>query len=184
MPSRSSLCLALALGTAVLTPHAFAATSGEISGPAVGQPAPAFKLEDQAGHWRSLDQYRHGWLVLYFYPKDFTPGCTSEVCTFRDDVAHLRQAGASVVGVSLDGSQSHAQFAAKYHVPFPLLADVGGKVATTYGVLTSRGDVQYARRETFLIDPQGRIAKIYRDVDPQKNSSQVLADLAALGKGA
>jgi len=85
-----------------------------------------------------------------------------------------------VVGVSLDGVKSHAEFAAKYHVPFPLLADSDRSVATTYGVLTSDSGVHYAKRTTFLIDPQGRIAKIYIDVDPEKNSGQVLTDLAAL----
>jgi len=118
--------------------------------------------------------------VLYFYPKDFTPGCTTEVCTFRDDVLKLRKAGADVVGVSLDDVKSHARFAGKYHVPFPLLSDADRKVAEAYGVLASRGGMHYARRTTFLIDPQGELAKVYEDVDPQKNSAQVLADLSAL----
>ena len=117
---------------------------------------------------------------MYFYPKDFTPGCTTEVCTFRDDIAKLRKAGAEVVGVSLDDVKSHAEFAKKYHVPFPLLADADRKVATDYGVLTSHLGLHYAKRTTFLIDPQGKIAKIYPDVDPEKNSAQVLSDLAAL----
>lgn len=147
------------------------------AGPQVGEAAPAFRLQDQAGHWRSPADYRGHWLVLYFYPKDFTPGCTTEVCTFRDDIAKLRQAGADVVGVSLDDVKSHAEFAEKYHVPFPLLSDADRTVATTYGVLTSRMGMHYAKRTTFLIDPQGRIAKVYTDVDPEKNSAQVLADL-------
>ena len=148
--------------------------------PQVGTVAPAFRLQDQNGHWRSPADYHGHWLVLYFYPKDFTPGCTTEVCTFRDDIVKLRQAGASVVGVSLDDAKSHADFAAKYHVPFPLLADEGGKTAAEYGVLHSMVGMHYARRTTFLIDPQGRIAKVYVDVDPKANSSQVLADLAVL----
>jgi peroxiredoxin Q/BCP len=117
---------------------------------------------------------------MYFYPKDFTGGCTTQVCTFRDDIAKLRKAGADVVGVSLDNVQSHQAFAEKYHVPFPLLSDADRKVASTYGVLTSQGSMHYAKRTTFLIDPQGKIAKVYQDVDPEKNSSQVLADLATL----
>jgi thioredoxin-dependent peroxiredoxin len=152
--------------------------------PQVGAAAPAFRLQDQDGHWRSPADYHGHWLVLYFYPKDFTPGCTTEVCTFRDDVAKLRQAGASVVGVSLDDMKSHADFAAKYHVPFPLLADTGHQAATEYGVLSSLVGMHYAKRTTFLVDPQGRIARIYTDVDPKANSSQVLADLAALKKAA
>lgn len=148
--------------------------------PHVGDAAPAFRLQDQNGHWRTPADFHGSWLVMYFYPKDFTPGCTTEVCSFRDDIATLRKAGARVVGVSLDDVASHAEFAAKYHVPFPLLADVDHQAATLYGVIASRKGLHYARRSTFLIDPRGRIAKVYVDVDPEKNASQVLADLAAL----
>lgn len=148
--------------------------------PEVGQPAPAFRLQDQHGKWHTPTDFHGKWLVLYFYPKDFTVGCTSEVCTFRDDIQKLRKAGAEVVGVSLDNVKSHADFAAKYHVPFPLLSDADTKVAADYGVLTSHGSMQYARRETFLIDPSGKVAKVYKDVDPEKNSGQVLSDLASL----
>ncbi len=148
--------------------------------PQVGQPAPDFRLQDQNGKWHTPADHRGRWLVLYFYPKDFTPGCTTEVCTFRDDIAKLRQAGADVLGVSLDDVKSHAEFAAKYHVPFPLLSDADSRTAQAYGVLTSKAGFKYARRTTFLIDPQGKIAKIYQDVDPEKNSAQVLADLNTL----
>lgn len=148
--------------------------------PQTGSAAPGFHLQDQDGHWHSPAEFHGRWLVLYFYPKDFTPGCTTEVCTFRDDIAKLRQAGAEVVGVSLDDVKSHAEFAAKYHVPFPLLSDADRTVATAYGVLVSSRGTHYAKRTTFLIDPQGKIAKIYRDVDPEKNSIQVLGDLGAL----
>jgi peroxiredoxin Q/BCP len=172
---RLSLLFALTLLCGLFAAPAFAADAM----PQAGDAAPAFRLQDQNGHWRSPADYRGHWLVLYFYPKDFTPGCTTEVCTFRDDVAKLRQAGASVVGVSLDDAKSHADFAAKYHVPFPLLADTDRKTAIEYGVLTSMMGKQYAKRTTFLIDPEGRIAKVYVDVDPKANSSQVLADLAA-----
>jgi len=149
-------------------------------GPQVGQQAPAFRLEDQHGKWVESSKYHGHYLVLYFYPKDFTGGCTAEVCSFRDDIAKLRKAGADVVGVSLDDVKSHAAFAAKYHVPFPLLADTNRSVATAYGVLSSEGSVRYAERTTFLIDPRGRIDKIYVDVDPEKNSGQVMSDLALL----
>ena len=148
--------------------------------PQVGETAPAFHLQDQKGHWHSPTDHRGRWLVLYFYPKDFTPGCTTEVCTFRDDVLKLHKAGADVVGISLDDVKSHAEFAAKYHVPFPLLSDADRSVATRYGVLTSKLGMHYAKRTTFLIDPAGKIAKVYPDVDPAKNSAQVLSDLATL----
>jgi thioredoxin-dependent peroxiredoxin len=148
--------------------------------PQDGQAAPEFKLQDQKGDWHTLGQYHGKWVVLYFYPKDDTPGCTTEVCTFRDDVLKLHKAGAEVLGVSLDDTKSHAQFAEKYHVPFPLLADSDQVAAKEYGVLATHLTFVYARRETFLIDPQGKIAKHYKDVDPKENSTQVLTDLAAL----
>jgi peroxiredoxin Q/BCP len=148
--------------------------------PQVGETAPTFRLQDQNGHWRSPADYHGHWLVLYFYPKDFTPGCTTEVCTFRDDIAKLRTAGADVMGVSLDDVKSHADFAKKYHVPFPLLSDASHAAATAYGVLTESKGQHYAKRTTFLIDPQGHIAKVYVDVDPEKNSAQVMKDLATL----
>jgi peroxiredoxin Q/BCP len=148
--------------------------------PAVGASAPAFRLQDQTGAWRSLSDYTGKWLVLYFYPKDDTPGCTTQVCSFRDEITRVRQAGAEVVGVSLDDVRSHEAFAAKHRVPFPLLADVDAATAQAYGVLTSRAGVRYARRDTFVIDPAGRIAKHYESVDPKENVAQVITDLAAL----
>lgn len=154
--------------------------------PAVGAAAPAFKLQDQKGQWHALEQFRGKWVVLYFYPKDDTPGCTTEVCTFRDDVLKLRKAGAEVLGVSLDDVKSHAAFAAKYHVPFPLLSDNTQATAKAYGVLSysEKMKMSYAKRETFLIDPSGKVAKHYVGVDPKENSGQVLIDLAALKNGA
>jgi thioredoxin-dependent peroxiredoxin len=154
----------------------------KLGNPQVGQVAPGFHLEDQNGHWHTPADYHGRWLVLYFYPKDFTPGCTTEVCTFRDSLIKLRQAGADVVGVSLDDVKSHVEFAAKYHVPFPLLSDNKRQVAINYGVLTSAVGLHFAKRTTFLIDPNGKIARIYRDVDPEKNSAQVLSDLSTLKK--
>jgi thioredoxin-dependent peroxiredoxin len=156
--------------------------AAEATAPTVGQTAPDFRLQDQKGDWHTLSGERGKWTVLYFYPKDFTPGCTTEVCTFRDDIIALRKAGADVFGVSLDDVKSHAEFAEKYHVPFRLLSDADSSVAKNYGVLTTHVGMSYARRETFLIDPEGRIAKQYKDVDPKENSKQVLADLAELKK--
>jgi thioredoxin-dependent peroxiredoxin len=151
--------------------------------PLAGTAAPAFTLQDQKGEWQSLAKYQGQWVVLYFYPKDFTPGCTTEVCTFRDDVAKLHKAGAEVLGVSLDDVKSHAEFADKYHVPFPLLSDGSQVTAKAYGVLgTAKTGMSYAKRETFLIDPKGKVAKRYENVDPKENSAQVLADLDALKK--
>jgi thioredoxin-dependent peroxiredoxin len=166
---------------ALLIPAAFLLAADEAaSAPQDGQAAPDFKLQDQKGQWHTLAQYRGQWVVLYFYPKDDTPGCTTEVCTFRDDVLKLHKAGAEVLGVSLDDVDSHAKFAEKYHVPFPLLADTNKSTARDYGVLATHLTFTYARRETFLVDPQGKISKHYKDVDPKENSGQVLADLDKL----
>lgn len=168
------------LGFLLLTTLAFCGVAFAEDGPADGQAAPGFKLQDQHGKTQELSQYKGKWVVLYFYPKDDTPGCTTEACTFRDDVIKLHKAGAEVLGVSLDDVKSHAAFAEKYHLPFPILSDNTQEVAKTYGVLTSKVGFQYARRETFLVDPSGVIVKHYKDVDPKENSAQVLADLAKL----
>lgn len=159
--------------------------------PSTVDPAPAGALTDfsapmTGGKTFRLDDFRGRNLILYFYPKDDTPGCTTEVCTFRDDVLKLHKAGAEVLGVSLDDIKSHAAFAEKYHVPFPLLSDNTQTTAKAYGVLTysEKMKMSYAKRETFLIDPAGKVAKHYENVDPKENSGQVLADLAALKKGA
>ncbi len=174
--------LSFPLSVAPLSARAADAPAGD--GPAVGQVAPDFRLQDQKGAWHTLAGEKGKWTVLYFYPKDFTPGCTTEVCTFRDDIVALRKAGADVFGVSLDDVKSHAEFAEKYHVPFRLLSDADQSTAKAYGVLASKVGFTYARRETFLIDPEGKVAKRYKDVDPKENSKQVLADLAELKKNA
>jgi peroxiredoxin Q/BCP len=147
----------------------------------VGDAAPGFTLMDQDGKQRALGDYHGRWVVLYFYPRDDTPGCTTEACRFRDDIHSLRELGIAILGVSLDDVASHEAFAEEYHLPFPLLSDPKGKVAKTYGSLFRLGPLRFAKRHTFIIDPQGRIAKIYRDVKPQTHSDQVIADLKALG---
>lgn len=149
-----------------------------------GDPAPDFELLDQHGQQHGLARYQGQWLVLYFYPKDDTPGCTAEACEFRDDLLVLRRMAVAVVGVSLDKVQSHAEFAAKYHLSFPLLSDRDGEVARAYGALFRLGPLRFAKRHTFLVDPAGRIARIYRKVDPKTHSDQVIRDLQALQAGA
>lgn len=151
--------------------------------PQAGQAAPDFNLPDQSGKQHRLADYRGKWLVLYFYPKDDTPGCTKQACAFRDDISKLRELGAEVVGVSVDDSASHAEFAKKYRLPFPLLADRQGVTAERYGSLTKLLVMKFAKRNTFLIDPQGKIAKVYLSAEAGKNSEQVIADLTALLAG-
>ncbi len=151
--------------------------------PAVGEAAPDFELRDQDGELHSIEDYRGKWVVLYFYPKDDTPGCTTEACEFRDDIFKYREAACQVLGVSLDDQASHKEFAEKYSLPFPLLADTEGETADSYGVKSRFLGITVAKRQTFLIDPDGNIAKHYEDVDPDTHSQQVLADLATLQNG-
>jgi len=140
----------------------------------VGQEAPDFDLPDHNGNRHRLADYRGRWVVLYFYPKDDTPGCTAEACGFRDDITELRGLGAEVLGVSTDDGASHARFAAKFGLPFPLLADAGGKTARAYGSLLSVGPLKAARRHTFLIDPGGRLARIWRKVEAKRHAAAVI----------
>lgn len=146
----------------------------------VGSPAPDFSLIDQKGETRTLSSYRNRWVVLYFYPKDDTPGCITEACQFRDDYVSVQKLGAEILGVSIDNRDSHAAFSKKFSLPFPLLADTDGRVAKQYGALWGVWPLTFARRHTFLINPQGNIAKVYREVDPQTHSREVIADLKAL----
>lgn len=152
--------------------------AGEL--PQIGQPAPLFSLPDQNGKAHSLGDYKGRWVVLYFYPKDDTPGCTQEACTFRDDLHKLTALGAQVIGVSVDDTASHAEFAKKYHLPFPLLADKNGKIADSYGALRNLGVIKFAKRYTFLIDPQGKVAKSYLKVDTSRHSQEIVEDLTRL----
>ncbi|MDB5814905.1 MAG: alkyl hydroperoxide reductase/Thiol specific antioxidant/Mal allergen [Rhodocyclales bacterium] len=145
--------------------------------PSVGALAPDFSLHDQQGTLRKLADFRGKWLVLYFYPKDDTPGCTTEACSFRDGQALISDLDAQVVGVSIDDSSSHSAFAEKHKLPFPLLADTGGTVAARYGSLSDWKVMKFAKRQTFLIDPKGIVRKAYLDVDPDTHAAQVLADL-------
>lgn len=148
--------------------------------PAVGAAAPGFSLPDQSGAVRRLAEWRDRWVVLYFYPKDDTPGCTAEACTFRDDLAKLTVLGAQVVGISVDDTASHKAFAEKYNLPFPLLSDTTTEVAQQYGALSDWLVIKMAKRYTFLIDPAGRIAKVYLSVDTSRHSAEIVADLKAL----
>ena len=142
--------------------------------------APDFELPDQNGRIHRLGDYAGRWLVLYFYPRDDTPGCTQEACRFRDDIGVLGNLDAAVVGVSVDDTQSHAKFAHKYALPFPLLSDSDGKTAAAYGSLLNLGLVRFARRHTFIIGPDGRIAARFDKVDPSRHLQEVARSLRAL----
>lgn len=140
--------------------------------------APDFQLNDQNGKARNLAEFKGRWLVLYFYPKDKTPGCTTEARNFARDYSRFKQAGAEIVGVSLDDVASHKDFAATVKLSFPLLADVDKKMSKSYGVLGLAG--LYTKRETFVIGPDGVILKHYADVDADKHSAELLRDLVVL----
>lgn len=148
--------------------------------PQIGALAPEFALADQSGVVHSLAQYRGKWVVLYFYPKDDTPGCTEQACKFRDDFAVLKILGAEVLGVSVDDAASHAEFSRKHKLPFPLLVDKDGIVANSYGSLRDLMLLKMAKRNTFLINPQGRIEKIYLGADSARNSAEIVTAIKQL----
>jgi peroxiredoxin Q/BCP len=150
--------------------------------PSAGSNAPDFTLPSQEGSSVSLKDYRGKWVVLYFYPKDQTPGCSREAHNFQVDQLKYAERNAVVLGVSLDSVDSHKKFCAKEGLNFKLLADTDHKVTDSYGSLTNLGLVKFAARHTFLIDPQGKIAKAYTSVDPVKHSAEVLAELDVLEK--
>lgn len=152
----------------------------------IKQKAPLFSLPDQDEKEYTLKKHLGKWVALYFYPKDDTPGCTAEACSFRDSYASLKRAGIVVLGVSVDPVKSHKKFALKYSLPFPLLADEEKKVVEQYGIWQKK---QFMGREyfgivrtTFLIDPTGKIAKIYENMKPDDHAEEILADVKQLKK--
>lgn len=153
--------------------------------PKVGTAAPAFTLPDQDGREHSLAEYAGKWVLLYFYPKDDTPGCTIEACGLRDQFADFGAIGAEVVGVSTDSVESHKKFATSFNLPFTLLADAHKEVVGRYGVFGEKK--MYGKtymgttRASFLIDPAGKVAKVYEKVKPEAHAAEVVADLRALG---
>ena len=146
-----------------------------------GDKAPAFTLKDQDGKTHSLKDYAGQTVVLYFYPKDDTPGCTKEACSFRDNFGAIEEAGAVILGVSADDASSHQKFRAKYDLPFPLLVDEGAKVATKYGAWGEK--VLYGKtvigmtRSTFIIGPDGRLTKVWKRVQADGHADHVLKAL-------
>lgn len=150
--------------------------------PQAGQMAPAFTLPSQDGTAVSLSDFRGKWVVLYFYPKDNTPGCTIEAHNFQRDLAKFEQANAVILGVSVDSSDSHKNFCAKQGLTFKLAADREKKVTAEYGSQQSYLGYKIAARNTFLIDPQGKIVKVWTGVDPSHHSEEVLAELGSLEK--
>jgi peroxiredoxin Q/BCP len=150
------------------------------------KPAPAFSLLDQDGNQHTLEQYLGKWVVLYFYPRDMTPGCTVEACSFRDANEDITKLGAVVLGVSADTETSHKKFASKHSLTFKLLADKEGSVSKAYGAYGQKKfmgrNFEGIYRNTYLINPEGIIVKVYQGVKPAQHVAEIMADLTALQK--
>ena len=161
---------------ALLLPFSFASLA-QIK---VGSKAPNFNLSDQNSIQHQLSDYEGSWVILYFYPKDDTPGCTTQACDFRDAVKRIIASKSNVFGVSLDSVESHKRFADKNNLPFSLLSDESGEVSEAYDSLNNFMSFKSAKRNTFIIDPDGKVAKIYLSVKPSTHSQMVLNDLNQL----
>ena len=148
--------------------------------PQVGEVAPDFTLTSNEGNEVNLSDYQGQWVVLYFYPRDFTSGCTIQAHNFQRDQELYHEKNAVIFGVSVDSVESHAEFCAKEGLEFKLLSDVGGTVSGLYGSLRGTGKASLSARNTFLLDPEGKVAKVYMKVNPNPHSAEVLADLDAL----
>ena len=154
--------------------------AGGSNAPAVGAAAPEFTLNSQENKPVSLHEFRGKWVVLYFYPKDFTSGCTVEAHNFQRDLAQYEQKNAVILGVSVQDEDSHQKFCTKEGLHFKLLADTKQEVSTQYDSVMTYNDAKYSARHTFLIDPQGKVQKVWLEVKPDKHSEEVLAALAEL----
>ena len=154
--------------------------SGNKSAPVVGSPAPDFSLPDHTGANRSLGEYRGAYTVIYFYPKDDTPGCTIEACTIRDAYGEFGNEGIAVLGVSADSPESHMKFREKYELPFTLLSDMNGSMIASYGA----DGFGYTKRISYLLDPSGIVAKIYPEVDPSTHAMQIINDVRSMKSAA
>jgi peroxiredoxin Q/BCP len=174
------LALRRTLAAAVIAVAASVCAGEPSAAPAVGTAAPDFKLQDQTGEWHTLQQYKGKWVVLYFYPKDETPGCTTQACELRDNIFAFKKADAVILGVSADDVESHRKFAENHSLPFDILADPNKDAIRKYGVLWSpKEGVELASRQTYLIGPDGKIVKHWAKVDPKGHSDMVLAEIKA-----
>ncbi|MDQ2935961.1 MAG: peroxiredoxin [Acidobacteriota bacterium] len=177
--SKYFVLIALLVVTSVAAAKSF---SSPAEVPAAGTAAPSFKLITNEGKPTSLSKFRGKWVVLYFYPKDFTGGCTLEAHNFQRDLAKYKKLRAVVLGVSVDTAESHKSFCAKEGLNFKLLSDTDAKVSEQYGSVMEYGGAKLSARNTFIIDPQGKIAKVFVKVNPASHSEEVLSTLATLQK--
>ena len=174
-----AICIGLVLGAAAVEP---ALSQGAT--PTVGQAAPTFSAPDERGETVKLEDYKGKYVVLYFYPKDFTSGCTLEARNFQRDLPKYEDAGAAILGVSFDTSESHKDFCAKEGLSFKLLADTDGAISTAYGSVMEYNGNKLSARNTFIIAPDGKVAKVFTGVKPPAHSEEVLAALGELKKPA
>jgi len=170
------------LGLAVVAALLMVLAAPAAEAPTAGTKAPDFTLKSQEGKTVSLHDFKGKWVVLYFYPKDFTQGCTIEAHNFQADQDKYTKMNAAIVGVSVDSVDSHVQFCTKENLTFKLLADEKHEVVNTYGSTQKFGDTEVAARNTFLVDPQGVIRKVFLKVNPNPHSAEVLMALAELQK--
>jgi thioredoxin-dependent peroxiredoxin len=177
-PVLKIVLLLVVLAAVIFLVPRFLLSSGK--GPGPGSAAPDFTLQSQEGSSVSLKDYRGKWVVLYFYPRDLTPGCTREAHNFQLDQSKYEKLQGFVVGVSVDSVDSHRKFCAKEGLNFKLLADSDGAVSRAYGSLTNLGVTKFSARHTFLIDPAGNVARAYTSVNPVRHSEEVLAALTEL----
>jgi peroxiredoxin Q/BCP len=165
-------------GAATLGALLIAAGAHAQATPAEGEAAPAFRLQDQNGKWHSLEDYRGKWVVMYFYPKDNTPGCTAEACNLRDNYGLLRENGFEIVGISADSASSHQKFISKFELPFPLIADTEHKIIEAYGAWGEKS--MYGKkymgivRTTAIVDEKGKIEHIIPKVNTADHAQQIL----------
>jgi peroxiredoxin Q/BCP len=171
------LCLVLLVAMATAT-----AAGAFTEAPVVGSAAPEFTLTTNEGKSAALKNFRGKWVVLYFYPKDFTSGCTLEARNFQRDLAKYKKLNAVILGASIDTAESHKSFCAKEGLSFKLLSDPDAKVSESYGSVMDYNGAKYSARNTFIIDPKGKIARVFMKVSPAGHSDEVLAALAELRK--
>jgi peroxiredoxin Q/BCP len=171
LPCLLLILISLALGIPMVA---------QADAPPVGALAPNFTLTSNEGQPVSLQEYRGRWVVLYFYPKDFTSGCTLEARNFQQDLPQYERANAVILGVSVDTAQSHKDFCAKEGLSFKLLSDPEAQVSTQYGSVMDYKGSKLSARNTFLIDPEGKVAKVFLGVQPSGHSAEVLSALASL----